>query len=68
MGGAIEVIAIALTAGGLFAVITVGIIAGVTGFAIAAPAAAVTLVITVWRWYSPDSCPQKGVVIRLQTG
>ena len=22
----------------------------------------------VWRWYSPDSCPQKGVVIRLQTG
>ncbi|MFM5731778.1 hypothetical protein ACET7I_14320 [Aeromonas caviae] len=24
--------------------------------------------ISVWRWYSPDSCPQKGVVIRLQTG
>jgi hypothetical protein len=24
--------------------------------------------LTVWRWYSPDSCPQKGVVIRLQTG
>lgn len=23
---------------------------------------------TVWRWYSPDSCSQKGVVIRLQTG
>ncbi len=23
---------------------------------------------SVWRWYSPDSCPQKGVVIRLQTG
>ncbi len=22
----------------------------------------------IWRWYSPDSCPQKGVVIRLQTG
>ncbi|MGL4353410.1 MAG: integrase core domain-containing protein, partial [Aeromonas popoffii] len=22
----------------------------------------------VWKWYSPDSCPQKGVVIRLQTG
>ncbi|MCR9024521.1 hypothetical protein [Aeromonas caviae] len=22
----------------------------------------------VWRWYAPDSCPQKGVVIRLQTG
>ncbi len=22
----------------------------------------------VWRWYLPDSCPQKGVVIRLQTG
>ncbi|WP_421227157.1 hypothetical protein [Aeromonas jandaei] len=21
----------------------------------------------VWRWYSPDSCPQKGMVIRLQT-
>ncbi|MFM4743129.1 hypothetical protein ACEUDH_05895 [Aeromonas dhakensis] len=24
--------------------------------------------LSVWRWYSPDSCPQKGVVIRLQTG
>ncbi len=26
------------------------------------------LYLVVWRWYSPDSCPQKGVVIRLQTG
>ena len=46
MGGAIEVVAIDLAAGGLFAMITVGIIAGVTGLAIAAPAATVTLVIT----------------------
>jgi len=38
MGGAIEVVAIALAAGSLFAVIAVGIIAGITGFAIAAPA------------------------------
>lgn len=22
----------------------------------------------VWRWNSPDSCSQRGVVIRLQTG
>jgi len=21
-----------------------------------------------WWWYSPDRCPQKGVLIRLQTG
>lgn len=27
-----------------------------------------TLCQAVWRWYSPDSCPQKGVVIQLQTG
>ncbi len=46
MGGAIEIVAIELAAGGLFTVIAVGIIAGITGLAIAAPAAAVTLVIT----------------------
>ena len=46
MGSATEVIEIALAAGGLFTVITVGIIAGVTGLALAAPAAAVALVIT----------------------
>lgn len=54
MGSATEVIEIDLAAGGLFTVITVGIIAGitvgiiagVTGLALAAPAAAVALVIT----------------------
>lgn len=46
MGGAIEVVAIDLAASSLFAVIAVSIIAGIAGFAIAAPAAAVTLVIT----------------------
>ncbi len=46
MGGAIEIVAIDLAASSLFAVIAVSIIAGIAGFAIAAPAAAVTLVIT----------------------
>ena len=46
MGSATEVIEIDLAAGGLFTVITVGIIAGVTGLALATPAAAVALVIT----------------------
>jgi hypothetical protein len=51
MGGTIKVIAIVLAAGGLFTVIAVGIIAGITGLTIAAPAAAMALIITVATGY-----------------